>query len=311
MVIYNESIMSQVVPIKRSPFFYVGDKFKLIREIKEYFPKKINNFYEPFLGGGSVFLNVKANKYYLNDIDKNLISLHKTLESYSNKNKVFFKKIKKIIYDYNLSRSYVENVIPESLKVKWIKTYYAKFNKEGYSNLRNNYNSSKKRSPLDLYVLLIYGFNRMLRFNSANEFNIPVGNVDFNKNVVEALNNYFETINEREVEFSSNDYLSFLKVKYKKDDFVYIDPPYLITFSEYNKLWNELKEKELLNILDFLNKKKVKFALSNVIYYRGRENKILIDWMQKYNVYPIKSNYISYHNNSMKDIKEILITNYD
>ena len=44
----------------RSPLFYVGDKFKILNQILNYFPQKINNFYEPFVGGGSVFLNVDA-----------------------------------------------------------------------------------------------------------------------------------------------------------------------------------------------------------------------------------------------------------
>ncbi len=38
----------------RSPLFYVGDKYKLIREIKDYFPENIETFIEPFTGGGSV-----------------------------------------------------------------------------------------------------------------------------------------------------------------------------------------------------------------------------------------------------------------
>ena len=49
--------MSPKSPTKRSPFFYVGDKYKLIGKIKQFFPSKINTFVEPFLGGGSVFLN--------------------------------------------------------------------------------------------------------------------------------------------------------------------------------------------------------------------------------------------------------------
>ena len=47
----------------RSPLFYMGDKFKLLDQLKDRFPKKINNFIEPFTGGGSVFLNINANKY--------------------------------------------------------------------------------------------------------------------------------------------------------------------------------------------------------------------------------------------------------
>ena len=60
----------------RSPLFYMGDKFKLLDQLKNKFPKNINNFIEPFTGGGSVFLNIKANNYYLNDRDKHLIGIH-------------------------------------------------------------------------------------------------------------------------------------------------------------------------------------------------------------------------------------------
>ena len=55
--------------ILRSPFFYVGDKHKLINEIRKFFPQKIDTFVEPFVGGGSVFMNVQANSYCLNDIE--------------------------------------------------------------------------------------------------------------------------------------------------------------------------------------------------------------------------------------------------
>ena len=65
--------------IVRSPLFYVGDKYKLMPQLKALFPQNINRYIEPFCGGGSSFLNTKAKKYLLNDIDKNIISLHKFL----------------------------------------------------------------------------------------------------------------------------------------------------------------------------------------------------------------------------------------
>ena len=59
--------------INRSPLFYVGDKYKLMNEISQYFPKNITRFIEPFSGGGTVFLNVDANNYLLNDVNKNVV----------------------------------------------------------------------------------------------------------------------------------------------------------------------------------------------------------------------------------------------
>ena len=295
----------------RSPLFYMGDKFKLLDQLKDKFPKKINNFIEPFTGGGSVFLNINANNYFLNDRDKHLIGLHNHLIKSSKSPYIFFKKVKKTLEKYGLSRSYEKDIIPKNLRKKFVKTYYAQFNKQGYTKLKNNFNSNTKIDYTSLYVLLILGFNRILRFNSNGEFNLPVGNVDFNKNTVTALNNYFKAIKTKKVKFHNQDYKKFLmNINFKKDDFLYCDPPYLITAGEYNKYWYENDEKELLKKLDELNKKKVKWALSNVIEYKGKKNKILIDWSKKYKSFNIKSNYISFNDNTIKSFKEILVTNY-
>lgn len=296
---------------KRSPLFYVGDKYKLLKQLSNFFPTEINNFYEPFTGGGSVFLNICANKYFLNDVDKNLISIHKYLIKNSKNPSIFFSDVEKIVKRYNLSRSYKEDIIPIELKKKWVKTYFARFNKQGYDKLRIRVNKNIKNDPLILYILLIYGFNRMLRFNGGGKFNLPVGNVDFNKNVTKALTGYFEFVGKRRINITSKDFRKYFKdVKFEKDDFVYLDPPYLIAASEYNKIWDEKSEKDLLDILDCLNKKRVKFALSNITNYNGTSNLILKNWMKRYKVHNIESNYINYHNNKKKSIREVLITNY-
>jgi len=297
--------------IRRSPLFYVGDKYKLMKQLVGLFPREINNFYEPFVGGGTVFLNINANKYYLNDNDKNLINIHHFLIGSANNPALFFKNVEKIIKKYHLSKSFKEDIIPASLKKEWKKTYLAKFNKEGYDKLRVRVNKHIKNDPLILYILLIYGFNRMLRFNGGGKFNLPVGNVDFNKNVVNALNGYFDFVQDKKITLSSKDFRTyFSNRKYSKKDFVYLDPPYLITASEYNKRWDQKAEIDLLKMIDDLNKKGIKFALSNVTHYNGSKNNLLINWMKKYKTHKIESNYISYHNNGKKQIKEVLITNY-
>jgi DNA adenine methylase len=297
--------------LNRSPLFYVGDKYKILNEILPYFPKNIDRFIEPFTGGGSVFLNVEAKKYLLNDIDKNVYLLHKFLIMHSEKPDIFFKEVERIIIKYNLSRSFKEDIVPIELKSKFKKTYYAKFNKESFNKLKTDFNNSEQDNLYKFYVLLIYGFNRMIRFNRLGKYNLPVGNVDLNRNVVDALNSYFETVKKTNIEINNLDYLDFLnKVKPTKKDFLYFDPPYLITFSEYNKHWNQKNEIDLITILDKLNNTGVRFAVSNVTHYKEKENKIFNDWSKNYNVIPVKSNYISYHDNSIKTFKEVLITNY-
>ena len=297
--------------IKRSPLFYVGDKYRLMEQLLEFFPSTVNHFYEPFVGGGTVFLNVAAKKYFLNDIDEHIISVHKLLASSAARPERFFRDIERIIHKYELSHSYKKDIVPESLKKKFKKTYYARFNKKGYEQLRLHVNKNKQNDPLILYILLIYGFNRMLRFNGGGEFNLPVGNVDFNKNVVNALTDYFQSIQRKKIKITSKNFMKFFeKMCYEKDDFVYLDPPYLIAASEYNKLWGENEEIDLLDLIDGLDQSRVRFALSNVTHYNGRKNKLLVKWMKKYNVHKIRSNYINYHNNARKNIKEVLVTNY-
>ena len=297
--------------VYRSPLFYVGDKYKLYPKISKYFPKTINRFIEPFTGGGSVFLNVNADEYLLNDIDGNVINIHNFLCEQADSPDEFFDIVYDIIIEYKLSHSYFKDIVPQDLKNDWKKTYYAKFNKEGFNKLKKDYNSGKSNSTLHLYILLIYGFNRMLRFNSKGEYNLPVGNVDFNKNTENALKNYFDLIKKKNTTFHNLDFIDFFSnINFKENDFVYLDPPYLITFSEYNKLWNENSEKRLLEFLVSLDEQNVKFAISNVTHYKGKVNDQFLKWSKNHFTKDIKSNYISYHDNSNKEFKEVLITNY-
>ena len=297
--------------IIRSPFFYVGDKYKLMPQLKKLFPIEINNYIEPFVGEGSSFLNSSGKKYILNDIDKNVIALHKELGKYVNKENQLLKKLFHIIDYYGLSCSYRNINVPDELKKRYVKTYYSRYNKEAYLKMRKDYNNDKRNNLL-LYLLLIYGFNHMIRFNSNGDFNLPVGNVDFNKNVYNSLIDYLNFREDNEIIFENDDYKSFLKkIDFKENDYVFLDPPYLISMSEYNKLWNEKEEKELCNFLDKLNDLGINFGITNLIYHKGKINETFNNWSKKYNVYDINSNYISFNDNTIKkDSKEVFVTNY-
>ena len=303
--------MTKKQGVHRSPLFYVGDKYKLITEIKTHFPDNIGRLIEPFVGGGSVFMNVDANEFLLNDIDSFVISIHRMLCSYVDREDEFFKEFFDIVKKYNLSLSYKENTVPKELKESFPKTYFAKYNKEAYSQLRDDFNKCGKQDIMQLYALLIYGFNRMLRFNKKGDFNLPVGNVDFNQNTYNAIVDYFTLLKDKNAVWYNEDFRVFLNnIDYREDDLVYLDPPYLITFSEYNKLWNEETERELLNLLDDLNKRNIKFAISNVTHYKGKVNNLFLEWSKHYNSFPIKSNYISFNDNTVKNFNEVLVTNF-
>ena len=297
--------------VNRSPLFYVGDKYKLVSEIKAYFPTTIRQFVEPFVGGGSVYLNVEAENYLLNDINEYVIGIHRMLLSYLGNEKKFFADVENLINLYGLSFSYKEDRVPKALKSQFIKTYFAKYNKEAYAKMRADYNKGNCSDSLLLYLLLIYGFNRMIRFNRKGDFNLPVGNVDFNQNTVNALNSYFQLNSHKQTHWTSLDFEDFFKgLSLNEQDLVYLDPPYLITFSEYNKLWNPDTERRLLRLLTTFNAKGIRFAISNVTHYKGKVNDIFIEWSNQYNSHSIKSNYISFHDNTIKQFNEVLVTNF-
>lgn len=298
--------------VVRSPLFYVGDKYKLMPQLRTMFPDKIKTFYDVFCGGGSASININAQRYVLNDSDKKVIELHKYLKSSSVRIDDFIIQMHRLIKKYGLSLSESEkNLQIAELKKTYKKTYFSIYNKKSYLQLRKDYNKNQSDTNL-LYLLLVYGFNHMIRFNSKGEFNLPVGNVDWNKNVTEALKNYSFWVNNNDVSISDgSDFEDFVRsANISTGDFLYFDPPYLITFSDYNKNWNEEEERRLYNLLDDLDKKGIKWGLSNMVYHKNRQNNILLDWAIKYKKFDVKSNYISRFDNTIKkDSKEIYVTN--
>ena len=100
----------------RSPFFYVGDKYKLMPQLKQLMPKNIEQYIEPFVGGGSSFLNSKGNSYMLNDVDSYVVELHKVIGGYTGKAEELFEELFEIIDFYGLSCSYRGICVPEELK---------------------------------------------------------------------------------------------------------------------------------------------------------------------------------------------------
>lgn len=292
--------------IVRSPLFYVGDKRKLMSQIMTYFPNHIDRLIEPFVGGGSVFMNVDADGFLLNDLNYIVIQIHSMLSSYCDRKDDFFREVFSLINKYGLTSRFL-GIPQEHGKSSDCKDV----NREAYNRMKIDFNSGGKKDIMLLYLLIIYGFNHMIRFNKKGDFNLPVGNLDFNENVYNALNDYFAQTETKQPQWHSQDYSAFLaEIDFRKDDLVYLDPPYLISSSEYNKMWNEECERNLIKEMDRLDAMGVRFAVSNAITYRGKINDIFGDWAKKYNIHPISSNYISYWDNSRKESGEVLVTNY-
>lgn len=197
----------------------------------------------------------------------------------------------------------------------------SKTNLEGYNALREVYNQTKY--PLILFILTCFSFNHQIRFNNNHQFNSSFGKYKscYNDSIKNDLIKFTKILKNQNIQFFNGDYKDCLnKLELNENDFVYLDPPYLISTAAYNdgnrgfKMWTENDEKELLNYLDELNNKNVKWALSNVLENNGSKNDILFDWSQKYIVHHLNYTYnnCNYHrkNKGSNDSDEVLITNY-
>ena len=149
----------------RSPFFYVGDKHKLLPQILPKFPNDVDRIVEPFVGGGSVFLNSGIGNVLANDIDTRVIEIHEFLSSFSGKPEKLIDEVTDIGRRFGLTMSYKGITVPSEIKSRFPKTYYAEINRRAYAELKDVYNASEQREPKLLYALILWGFNRMIRFN--------------------------------------------------------------------------------------------------------------------------------------------------
>lgn len=198
----------------------------------------------------------------------------------------------------------------------------AAYNSSRYLKLRDDFNhhtNLEYNYYVTLYVLIVYAFNNQIRFNRKGEFNLPVGKRDFNKKMREKLSTFIDRLKSGDYSFASHDFRELPTDDWNESTFVYADPPYLITCATYNEQdgWNETLEKELLTYLDNLNERGIRFALSNVLHSKGKENKILLDWIDR-NVDRYRVIYLDYNyansNYQTKDktskAEEVLIVNY-
>jgi len=282
----------------KSPLNYIGGKYKILPQILPHFPANINCFVDLFAGGANVGINIKAKKIILNDNLIYLIDLYEYLS----------------VNPIDETLSYIEKIIN--------KFQLTLINTEGFNNLRIQYNKTKK--PLDLLILSFYSFNHQIRFNSKHDFNTPFGKnrSQYNKNIKKNLIAFINILQQKNITFMKKDFDIFNFLKLTNNDFVYCDPPYLITTGTYNdgkrgfNGWNINYEKKLLDILDNLNRNNIKFALSNVLTHKNQTNTLLNNWLKKkkYNVYKIKNNFTNsnYHtgNRNKETTQEVLINNF-
>lgn len=270
-----------------SPLNYIGGKFNTLDLILDNLPNKYNSCYDLFGGGSTVSINLKSKSITYNEINTYVVELLKYL---SKENPVdTYKNIQKYIKSYKLEKG----------------------NKEAYYKLREDYN--KNKNTLLLYLLICFGFEHQIRFNSKFEFNNPCGNSGFNDEMYEKLLSFYLICNEKKIKFNIGSFDEY-KNKIKKGDFIYLDPPYLGNDGVYQdgkrgfEGWTEKHEEKLYQFMEYINSIEAFFMLSNYSEHSKSNNKKLNDWVKKNKFKIIEDSKITKRNRTNR--KEIIVINY-
>ena len=277
----------------KSPINYAGGKYRLLSRIIPMFPDKINTFVDLFGGAFNVGINVKAEHIIYNDIINYLSEL---FEYWSDT-------------DIEEINAYIDKTIAEN--------NLSPTNADTFLAFREKYNKTK--DIRDLFILVCYSFNYQMRFNNNHQYNSSFGKEasTMNDSIRNNLNRFVEKLHSGNYTFYNRKFDEFDFSDFDSNDFVYCDPPYSIGTGVYQdgkrgfNGWSKEDDKKLFAILDELNERDVKFALSNVFENKGLRNEELIEWSKKYRVHHLRMNYngANYQRKESKS-DEVLITNY-
>ena len=231
---------------KNLPIFlkWAGGKRRIMKYLDSYFPKNFENYYEPFLGAGSVFFHVKKNynpKYcMISDINRDLV------------------------------QTYIAVRDNPSLLIRYLSELEKKNCEEFFYNIRRKYNKNAVRGIKRCAVFIYLNktcFNGIYRVNSKNEFNVPYGKKKspeiYDKNTILEASELL-----RGVRILHQDFKEIQKYLHGREDFVYLDPCYdpikKTSFTSYTpEKFRKEDRYDLKNFIESAKYKGVSVILSN------------------------------------------------
>lgn len=282
----NESFsyrLNDTSDLKLKPFLrWAGGKSWLIKYLDRILPSEFNNYHEPFLGGGSVFIYLKSKKKikkfaYLSDENESLINAYSVLKN---------------------------NLGP---LIKILKNY--KNEKEFYYSIREQKFTDNIQKAAKFIFLNRTSFNGIYRVNLKGEYNVPYGFKKY-KNLFDFEN--LKKLNESlsDTFLSSGDFEETID-NVKNGDLVFLDPPYTVAhenngFLKYNqKIFSWSDQKRLKKYIEKIKDRKAFFILTNAHHrsiddlYHSTSKKFVIN----------RHSVVGGKGAQRKEIKEYLFTN--
>lgn len=323
----NEVLVEPIQPIANKTIKpvlkWVGGKTQIMDKLIMDFPVEMNNYREPFLGGGSVLLallsHVKSGRIklhgsaYAYDVNEPLIYLYKNIQTRHNE---LYDLLQGIIAEFNECGSDTSDA---EINRKPANLEEAKRAKESYYYwLRSEYNKLCAIDKQAILVSAMFIFLNKTCFRGVfrigpNGFNVPYGH--YNK--PEIINkDHLEEIHEliQPVIFECADFNVSLS-KVLSDDFVYLDPPYApekeTSFVGYTENgFNMPQHMELFHHVHALTEQNIKVMMSNADVALVRENFCGNATKERYSITSILCKRSINSKNPDAKAREVIIKNY-
>ncbi len=193
-------------PNAPTPFLkWAGGKGSLLTHLLPHVPRLPTDYYEPFLGGGALFLGMCARgtkfRAHLSDINKELINSYRIVKD-TPEDLIGLLSIFQSEYDESSDKS------------------------EYYYKKRDWHPTGLTESVARLVFLNRTCYNGLYRVNSRGEFNVPFGRYKKPRILdAENIRAVSYVLRETDAELGSIDYKTALS-GCGRGDFIYLDPPY-------------------------------------------------------------------------------------
>lgn len=322
------------------PFIkYPGGKLKEFSLVERFKPTNIKRYFEPFVGGGSIYFNINISNSFINDKSEDLISLYNYVKKQDNEFFNYLNGLNFLWKQLDINNELNTNIINKekfvsytnkslTLKSKRIQCLENEGNKISnedkenikltarktafYMCIRDIYNDQKENKQLHtacFYFIREYCYSSMFRFSKNGNFNVPYGGQSYNLKYMTSKIKQMQS-NEiilylKNTAIYNLDFEEFLNLfTLDSNDFIFLDPPYDSEFSTYDN--NAFDKNEQIRLNKFLTNTKAKWML--II----KKTNFIDDLYNKFNIYEYDKNYlVSFKNRNNKDVKHLLITNYE
>ncbi len=264
-----------------------GGKTQLLDVIRSNMPVNYNRYFEPFIGGGAVLLDIMPNCAVIGDTNEQLINV--------------YTQIRDNPLDVIRNINALDNVVCD-------KAYYY--------YIRDQYNNKIVSKELDAecaaFMIWInkHCFNGLYRVNKDGLFNVPYNNkkkgVSVDEDNLMAISSY---LRHNCISIRCCDFERCCK-DVGANDFVYLDSPYIpvsdtAKFTDYTKDGFTLKDhKRLFVLFRYLDKIGAKVMLSN------NDVPLVYKLYNGYNIKAFNAKRMINRDVSKRMGREVLVTNY-